>query len=564
MKDGCVFRFKAADFPDWRQAMIDMQGLDPKTGEWNDSLTGSYFWSSANTQEAAPDVMTPYTWSVVQNGFSQMTMLPGYSPVGNICGRIYNNGSAAATAFKLLGQKNSFDASSKELYGVDPKDIDSWEVSLLPTSLIDRILVMRNMLRIMYNVRRGMKQVGRFIETNPTWCERQQQGLKHMDQAALTRWTEDVFNPYMISSFWSMVSPAIVLSNVISKLRADLLEIVSTGDTVALLSNVSSKDEILASLGIVAGLDQLRRGQIIREEYIRKYGHRGPHEVELSIPRPAENSKWIDEQLEHLETAPADVDTLLQEQQDRYAVALESLRKNAPNKFDSLKDRLQEAARLTRLREAGRSEGIRAYSVARAFVLQVGQLCGLEDDAFFLTYQEIQGLLAGNEKWVNQIPARKTAYQKYTSLPLYPTIIIGAFDPVQWAADPDRHTDIYDATQSVKKQFSDDQIRGFPGSAGQAEGRARILDSIKQAEDFQPGEILVAISTNVGWTPIFPRAAAVITDVGAPLSHAAIVARELGIPAVVGCFNATSVLRNGDLVRVNGGEGTVEILKRAS
>jgi len=74
----------------------------------------------------------------------------------------------------------------------------------------------------------------------------------------------------------------------------------------------------------------------------------------------------------------------------------------------------------------------------------------------------------------------------------------------------------------------------------------------------------VAVTTNVGWTPLFPRLAAVITDVGAPLSHAAIVARELGIPAVVGCFNATSLLHTGDLVRVDGAKGEVEILERKS
>jgi pyruvate,water dikinase len=59
------------------------------------------------------------------------------------------------------------------------------------------------------------------------------------------------------------------------------------------------------------------------------------------------------------------------------------------------------------------------------------------------------------------------------------------------------------------------------------------------------GEILVAATTNVGWTPLFPKAAAIITDVGAPLSHAAIVTRELGIPAVVGCGNATMLLKTG-------------------
>ena len=540
-----------------------INGYNPETGEWNDSLTGDYFWSSSNTQEAAPDVMTPYSWSAMRNGFAQMTMLPGYLPIGNICGRIYNNGSAAATAVKILGQRNSFDASSKELYGVDPNDIDKWEVLLLPASFRDKLLVFRNVLRIMYNVRKGMKRLERFIATNPAWCERQHHHLSEMHQEELLRWSDQVFMPYMYMCFWSMVSPAIAQSNAVSKLRSDLLQIVGPDDTVALLSNVSSKDEILASLGIVAGLDRLRRGQINRKEYIRNYGHRGPHEAELSIPRPAENPEWIDQQLDSLEYAPIDVDTLLAEQRLRYETALENLQKSTPQKYASFQQRLQEAARLTRLREAGRSEGIRAFWLSRAFVLRVGKLCGLEEDAFFLLHEEIMHLLAGHDGSTTQIPARKKAYQKFSALPLYPTIIIGSFDAFEWAADPNRRTDIFDATHSVKQQFSDQQIKGFPGSAGQVEGRVRILYSAKDGEQLKPGEILVAVSTNVGWTPIFPRAAAVITDVGAPLSHAAIVARELGIPAVVGCFNATSVLNTGDAVRVDGGQGIVEILERA-
>jgi pyruvate,water dikinase len=138
---------------------------------------------------------------------------------------------------------------------------------------------------------------------------------------------------------------------------------------------------------------------------------------------------------------------------------------------------------------------------------------------------------------------------------------MGKFDPVEWAADPYRRTDIYDTREQIKTGFTD-LVKGLPGSAGLAEGRVRILDSPEEGDQLQPGEVLVAITTNVGWTPIFPRAAAVITDVGAPLSHAAIVARELGIPAVVGCFNATSLLKTGDRVRVDGGAGTVEVLDR--
>jgi pyruvate,water dikinase len=74
---------------------------------------------------------------------------------------------------------------------------------------------------------------------------------------------------------------------------------------------------------------------------------------------------------------------------------------------------------------------------------------------------------------------------------------------------------------------------------------------------------LVAAQTDIAWTLLFPRAAAIVTDVGAPLSHAAIVARELGIPAVVGCGDATLCLRTGDRVRVDGGQGVVEVVDPA-
>ena len=93
------------------------------------------------------------------------------------------------------------------------------------------------------------------------------------------------------------------------------------------------------------------------------------------------------------------------------------------------------------------------------------------------------------------------------------------------------------------------------GGAGEDRGPADVGD--------RGGEILVTTVTNIGWTPTFPRAAAVVTDVGAPLSHAAIVARELGIPAVVGCGNATMLLHSGDRVRVDGSNGTVEVLHQA-
>ncbi len=191
-------------------------------------------------------------------------------------------------------------------------------------------------------------------------------------------------------------------------------------------------------------------------------------------------------------------------------------------------------------------------------------MLGIGNDVFFLTFQEIWDLLRGvSTDALQHIPARKSAYERQRSMPPYPPVIRGQFDPIKWLADPNRHAGYFDSHEAEARKAVERSpvIKEMPGSAGQVEGRVRRVDRIENANQIQLGEILVTTQTNVGWTPYFPRLAAVITDVGAPLSHAAIVARELGIPAVVGCRDATMRLRTGDRVRVDGARGTVEIIE---
>ncbi len=477
---------------------------DPTTGEYNDSLNGDYLWSSVNIREASPDIMTPYTWSRMRNGYARMIFLPGYLQIGNICGRLYFNISVQATIYQALWQRHSFDDESRELFGIDPDELDQWTIPLIPLSLRDRALVLRNGLRFMAKVRNSMKSMQAFLDTNPTWCEAQHASLPVLEKDELVRWSKDVLTPYLVRRFWCVMGSVIVQTTSVGKLRRELLKFAHLDDVIALLSNVSTEDEFLSSLGVVACLDKVRHGEISCETYVKKYGHRGPHEAEMSIPRPAEDPNWIDEQLEGLERSPVDVETLLQEQRARYEAALKNLQKVAPQEFNTFLKRIKEAARLTRLREDARAEYIRIFRVMRAFVLRSGALCRLGEDAFFLEQDEIIRLLSGQAEVTSQIPARKNAYQKFSALPEYPTIIVGRFDPFKWATDPNRRTDIYDANHRIRRRFTD-QIKGLPGSAGQAEGRVRIVNSPEEGDQLQPGEILVAVTTNVGWTPIFPR-----------------------------------------------------------
>ncbi len=106
-------------------------------------------------------------------------------------------------------------------------------------------------------------------------------------------------------------------------------------------------------------------------------------------------------------------------------------------------------------------------------------------------------------------------------------------------------------------------VRGQPGSPGTARGTAKVVLSLTEAAKLQPGDVLVTPTTLPPWTALFATAAAVVTDTGGVLSHCAIVAREYGIPAVVGTGRASSVLKDGDTVEVRGDQGEVRVLARS-
>src|SRR6266852_2095484 len=105
-----------------------------------------------------------------------------------------------------------------------------------------------------------------------------------------------------------------------------------------------------------------------------------------------------------------------------------------------------------------------------------------------------------------------------------------------------------------------DVLIGQGASPGRATGRVRIVNSVQDFDAFEPGEVLVARATAPAWTPLFERAAAVVTDGGTLAAHASLVAREYGIPAVVGTGDATRRLKTGHMVTVDGTAGTVEIV----
>ncbi len=531
---------------------------------WNDSLAGDYLWSNGNLGEASPDVMTPATWSFVELLMSRMTFppsLPGYRGYGRIGGRFYANVSMSISLEALAGiSPRRFAALFGPVLGKLPP------VEEIPRPRLPRWKAFRLMVpaavTLLRRIRASQKRMPQFLAGAPGRCQRLRAEIEQATEATVlaSLWPAKV-RP-LFEEACDMLSAAVAAHGTrLLSIPGKLAILVGEADSALLLSGQQAEGLPLASLGPVTGLVRLGRGEIDRDTFARQYGHRGSHEVELSIPRPAEDPAWIDDQLAALHDTPRDVGTLLANQEAARAAAWDRLARQDPKKAAAARKLVARWAPVARDREAARSEVARSAWVVRTWVRRAGQLTGHGDDLFFLELPETVGLLRGDPAPLAKVPARRASYETYRALPTYPALIRGRFDPIRWAADPNRRSDYYDERARPAKR--DDTITGFPGAAGVVEGIARILRTPENTAQLGDGEILVTTVTNIGWTPIFPRAAAVVTDVGAPLSHAAIVARELGIPAVVGCGNATMRLHSGDRVRVDGSNGTVQVLHQA-
>jgi len=232
--------------------------------------------------------------------------------------------------------------------------------------------------------------------------------------------------------------------------------------------------------------------------------------------------------------------------------ALES----SPRRLEALRSLLAEAQRLVPLREAQARELTLSWPAMRRGVLRIGQhladkgMITAPDDVFFLRRTEaLEGVAADVPSAVDTAD-RRALRQAQAALrpPMYVghmgagmRRLIEAFPRLVGAAPTDRAI-----------------VSGTPVSPGRASGLVRVIHGPADFDQLQQGEILVAPLTAPAWTPLFTRAAGVVTDVGSAASHASIVAREYGIPAVVGTEDATSRLRTGMAVIVDGTTGNVE------
>ena len=243
--------------------------------------------------------------------------------------------------------------------------------------------------------------------------------------------------------------------------------------------------------------------------------------------------------------------------------AAEAALAGSPRKLRTFRRLLADAQHLVAVREEQVRQLTMPWPIMRRAVLRIGErlaernVLAHKEQVFFLTRTELADALGGRTRSLSE-DAQKRQAERERSANLVPPLMAGKVPlAVRLMFSSTAHAFGARASESAL-------VTGSPASPGRASGRVRIIRSSDAFHQLQDGEILVAPLTAPAWTSLFGRAAAVVTDVGSALAHASVIAREYGIPAVVGCGDATARLRDGMVVTVDGTHGTVELARTAA
>jgi pyruvate,water dikinase len=289
-------------------------------------------------------------------------------------------------------------------------------------------------------------------------------------------------------------------------------------------------------------------------DFLRLYGHRGVAEIDLGLPRWSEDPTYIMGvlanylRLQDPESAP-DLQFGRATREAEEMVSELVRRANGKGRLRGALVRflLGRARELSGLREMPKFSIVLLLARVRSLLWPVGeelaQAGRLEEagDVFFLSIPEAWAALAG-EDLRPTVGERRAVYEREKGRKHVPRLLLS--DGTEPTAE---HHDA---------NGKENGLRGTPASGGVASGEARVVLDPGDAR-LEPGEILVAPSTDPGWTPLFLTAGGLVMEMGGPMSHGAIVAREYGIPAVVGVPDATERIQTGQSITVDGSEGVV-------
>ena len=349
-----------------------------------------------------------------------------------------------------------------------------------------------------------------------------------------------------------------VPNNVTSEMGLALLDVADVirphPDVVAFLEHV--EDE-----GFLDVLPKLAGGREAREAisaWLDKYGMRGVGEIDITRPRWSERPMTLVPMLlgniRNFEPGAAEhrFEQGLQEASKKEEEVLARLRAlpDGELKAEETKRMIDRVRTFAGYREYPKYGMVSRYFVYKQALLEEAErlvrahVIREKEDIFYLTFHELQDVVRTNQVDDQLIRRRKDAFRSYQAL-TPPRVLTSEGEAV--------------AGSYRRDDFPAGALVGLPVSAGAVEGRARVILDMADA-NLEAGDILVTPYTDPSWTPLFVAIKGLVTEVGGMMTHGAVIAREYGLPAVVSVEHATRLIRNGQMIRVHGTEGYVEIL----
>jgi pyruvate,water dikinase len=349
-----------------------------------------------------------------------------------------------------------------------------------------------------------------------------------------------------------------VPNNVTSEMGLALLDVADVirphPDVVAFLQHVEDEsflDELPTLEGGLAARDAI-------QTYLDKYGMRCVGEIDITRPRWSERPTMLvpmllgniknfepgagERRVEHgqLEAWKKEQEVLAR------LLALP----DGQRKADETKRMIDRVRTFSGYREYPKYGMVSRYFIYKRALLEEAErlvqahVLREKEDIFYLTFQELHDVVRTRQVDGHLIRQRKDAFRSYQAL-TPPRVLTSDGEVV---AGTYRRVDVPAGA-----------LVGLPVSAGTIEGRARVILDMAEA-DLEAGDILVTAYTDPSWTPVFVAIKGLVTEVGGLMTHGAVIAREYGLPAVVGVEHATRLIRDGERIRVHGTDGYIEIL----
>jgi pyruvate,water dikinase len=515
-------------------------------------------WTTANVDEALPGVLTPLTATFYDRPteesaraawFSLGAMTRAERPVpldidGRFFSQMYGYSTANVDLFGAMAARmpgGSAAALEEQLFGASSPGAQT------RTTRARYPFVTVRAPRAIVAAVRALRPLAADVEA---WWARTSFALSGADFEAARVAMGDAY-----SRFTEILNVHLVLTMACQALMERVAGVAARAGLPGLELELIKSARGTAEFALVADLGALSQRRMMLDRFLRSHGYHGPGEGLLEAvvwreePAPVLTLATRYRDHEHRETAD---ELRLRRGREQAAAVARLTDALGPVRSGPARLLVRFAAGAPDWRETGRANILRAVDVCRAAARAAGAALTARgeladpDDIFFLTVDEV---LAGAPAAARErIADRRADHERFKLLQL-PHIWRGAPVPTEASGPP-------------RTEAAAEPICGLPVSSGIGEGTVRVVHDQREA-DLEPGCVLVCRTTDPSWASLFPLVEAVVTDVGSSMSHAAIVCRELGLPCVANTRGATTLLRDGDRVRVDGTKGVVQVVQRA-